>query len=127
MIQQKTFYDKITDKLKSEFLCSKDWWSTLKSIINQDTKSQIPPLESNGLIYTDEKEKANLLNHLFQSQTVLEEQNASLLELTCVANSRLSSIVLTPNEVQLVLKSLPMGKTSGPNEINNRILKELAM
>ena len=96
-------------------------------MINQNTKSQIPPLESNGLIYTDEKEKANLLNQFFQSQTVLDEQNASLPELTCVANSRLSSIVLTPNEVQLVLKSLPTGKASGPNGINNRILKELAM
>ena len=58
---------------------------------------------------------------------MLDEQNASLPELTCVANSRLSSIVLTPNEVQLVLKSLPTGKASGPNGINNRILKELAM
>ena len=119
---KKTFYDKISDKLKSESLCSKDLWSTLKSIINQNTKSQIPPLESNGLIYTDEKEKANLLNQFFQSQTVLDEQNVSLPELTCVANSRLSSIVLTPNEVQLVLKSLPTDKASGPNGINNRIL-----
>ena len=58
---------------------------------------------------------------------MLDEQNASLPELTCVANSRLSSIVLTPNEVQLALKSLPTGKASGPNGINNRVLKELAM
>ena len=102
-------------------------WSTLKSIINQNATTQIPPLESNGLIYTGKKEKAHLLNHFFQSKTVLEEQNASLPELTSVTNSTLSSIVLTPNEVQLVLKSLPMGKASGPNVINNRILKELAI
>ena len=83
-------------------------------------------MESNGLIYTDEKEKAYLLNHFFQSQTVLDEQNASLPELTCVTNAILSSIVLTPNEVQVVLKSLSMGIASGPDGINNYILKELA-
>ena len=58
---------------------------------------------------------------------MLDEQNASLPELTCVTNSTLSSIVLTPNEVQLLLKSLPMGKASGPRGINKRILKEISL
>ena len=64
---KKAFYDKISDKLKSYSLSSKDLWSTLKSIINQNATTQIPPLESNGLINTGKKEKANLLNHFFQS------------------------------------------------------------
>ena len=76
---EKTFYDKIIDELTSESLSSKDKWSTRKSFINQNIKSQ--PLVSKGLIFTDKKEKANLLNHFFQSQTVLEERNASPPEL----------------------------------------------
>ena len=33
---------------------------------------------------------------------------------------------LNNDEVRLVLKSLPVGKASGPDDINNRVLKELA-
>ena len=63
--------DKITQKLKSENLSSKDWWSTLKAFISPHTHSDIPPLESNGNVYTNEIDKANLLNDHFQSQTIL--------------------------------------------------------
>ena len=38
--------------------------------------------------------------------------------------STLNSIILTPLEVESVLKSLPIGKASGPNGLSNRILKE---
>ena len=34
--------------------------------------------------------------------------------------------VVTPAEVQIILKSLPVGKATGPDEINNVILRELA-
>ena len=44
-----------------------------------------------------------------------------------MANSKFSSIVLTLNEVQLVLNLLQTGKASGPNGINNSILKEWAL
>ena len=39
--------------------------------------------------------------------------------------SELSSLQITPNEVESVLKSLPLGKASGPDGINNRVLREL--
>ena len=38
----------------------------------------------------------------------------------------LNSISITANEVESVLKALRTGKASGPDGINNRILKELA-
>ena len=43
-----------------------------------------------------------------------------------VLNSELSSIILTPLEVESVLKTLTVGKASGPNGLSNRILKELS-
>ena len=39
---------------------------------------------------------------------------------------QLSHIVLSPNEVERVLETLPVGKASGPNAISNRILRELS-
>ena len=43
-----------------------------------------------------------------------------------VINSELNTIVLTPLEVESVLKTLTAGKASGSNGPNNRILKELS-
>ena len=38
----------------------------------------------------------------------------------------LDSLVLDPEEVLSILKSLPVGKAVGPDGVSNRILKELA-
>ena len=61
-------------------------------------------------------------------QTVLSEQNAILPDLPDInrLNSRLDSIVFTRLEVESVLKSLALGKASGPNGLSNRILRELS-
>ena len=119
--------DKITTKLKSENLSQKDWWATLKSFISPQTNTTIPPLESNGNTYVDDNDKANLLNNHFQNQTILNEQNAVLPPLPPPAyQSQLSTLVLTPLEVESVLKGLKVGKASGPNGLSNRILKELS-
>ena len=75
-----------------------------------------------------ECDKANILNTFFQSQTVLNEQNANLPDLPDInrLNSHLESIVLSGTEVESVLKSLAVGKASGPNGLSNRILRELS-
>ena len=73
--------DKIAEKLKSETLSSKDWWSTLKAFISPHARSGIPPLEPNGNVYTDDIDKAKLLNNHFQSQTILNERNVILPQL----------------------------------------------
>ena len=124
---KQSFYDKIADKLKCETLSSKDWWSTLKTAIASNSKSTIPPLTYNDNIYSDERDKANILNDYFQSQTLLDDQNAVLPELPLsVTYTQLSQIVLTPLEVESVLKTLTIGKASGPNELSNCILRELS-
>ena len=62
-----------------------------------------------------------------QSQTILDETNAVLPDLMpSVINSELNTIVLTPLEVESALKTLTVGKASGPNGFNNHILKELS-
>ena len=124
---KQSFYDKIADKLKCETLSSKDWWSTLKTVIAPNSKSIIPPLTYNDHIYSDESDKADILNDFFQSQTLLDDQNAVLPDLPpSVTYTQLSHIILTPLEVESVLKTLTIGKASGPNELSNRILRELS-
>ena len=103
---KKSFYDKLADKLKSSTTTTKDWSSTLKIFINPNSSSSFPPLEYDNNIYTDESEKANILNKYFQSQTMLNETNAVPPNLIPLAlNSELNIIVLTPLEVESVLKT----------------------
>ena len=124
---KKLFYDKIAAKLTSEKLSSKDWWSTLKSFIAPNYKTAIPPLEVNDDIYTEETDKANVLNNFFQSHTILNEQNAVIPNLPPAAvNAPLNNKVLSPTEVESVLKTLPVAKASGPNGLSNRVLRELS-
>ena len=77
---------------------------------------------------SDELEKANVLNDFFRDQTLVDDTNIDLPVIDqYVAHSYFSSLQLTPSEVETVLKSLPIGKAAGPDGINNRILRELAV
>ena len=79
------------------------------------------------MIHTDEYDKENILNNHFQSQTILDDNNAIhvIPDLPQPPlDSQLSQIILTP-QVKSVLQILPLGKASGPNGLSNRILCEL--
>ena len=89
--------------------------------------SAIPPIESEGIIYTDDFEKANLFNNYFQGQTILDDSNAVLPELPEPSYlTSLSSIAFDSQEVEEILKTLKTDKASGPDGLSNRILKELS-
>ena len=120
--------ERTANKLKSETLSSKDWWTTLKSVISPNSKCSVPPLQTNGMTVSDELEKANVLNDFFRDQTLVDDTNVDLPVIDHhVVHSDFSSLQLTPSEVETVLKSLPIGKAAGPDGINNRILRELAV
>ena len=102
---KKSYYNKLADRLKSSTLSTKDWWSTLKSFINSNSNSSIPPLEYDNKVYTNKSDKANIFNKYFQSQTILDETNAVPPDIAPPDfNSELTNIVLTPLEVSLFSK-----------------------
>ena len=70
---KKTLNETIENKLNYNTLTSRDWWSTLKSVKSPTNSSSIPPLENNGQTYTDNLDKANLLNNYFQEQTLIND------------------------------------------------------
>ena len=71
-------------------------------------------------------EKAEILNAHFQTQNTLDERNASLPSANFDHDNTLHTVHFTPSEVENVLKSLNTRKATGPDCINNRILKELS-
>ena len=116
----------ITANLTSKTLSTKDWWSTE---IFYYAKLQIftAPIEHNKKLYSDEHDKANTLNDYFQSQSILNDKDAHLPAIIPTpVTSHLSSIVLTTDEVESLLKILPVGKATGQNGLSNRILRELS-
>ena len=66
------------------------------------------------------------MNNFFRDQTLLNNQNARIPNIACYVNRFLSNLVITPLEVEPVLKSLPLGKAVGSDDVNNRILREIA-
>ena len=126
-LSKQNHIDKLAEKLKSENLSSSDWWPTLKHFISPGQKSTLPPLQSNDELIIDDFEKANLLNDYFRDQTILDEANVEVPDIQDYPlTSYLNDVNLNTDEVKLALKSLPIGKASGPDEISNRVLKELA-
>ena len=113
-------------KLKNNNIRPKDWWKTLKQFIKPENSASIPPLLKDDKIYTEEIDKASLMNDFFVGQTILDESKAPLPPTVPPSDNSLNSILTSPAEVESVLKSLQLGKATGPDAINNRILRELA-
>ena len=118
--------DQLSNKLKSESLSAKDWWSTLKAFISPTEKSSVPTLEKDSCVRSDDTDTANILNNFFRDQTLLDDRNARVPNIACYVHNILFSLTITHPEVESALKSLPLDKVVGPDDINNRILRELA-
>ena len=56
---------KLTEKLESNNLNQTDWWRTLKFFIKPEQSLTVPPLCKDDIIYTNDKDKANILNQFF--------------------------------------------------------------
>ena len=118
--------DKLAQKLANDTSGPKDWCKTLKQFIKPDHRSSFPPLNKDGDIYSDDVDKANLLNQFFAEQTHLDGTNSTLPSDIPPLPHNLDSISTTPQEGEIMLKALKSGKAAGPDAINNRILKELS-
>ena len=123
---KKEYIESLASKLKTSNLSSKDYWKTLKSFIKPSQTSSIPPLQHGTEYIADTTDKANLLNIFFAEQSILDDHLATLPDFTELEGPTLDSIIFTPTEVEDILNSLKLDKASGPDNVSNRILKEVA-
>ena len=123
------YFERLASQLKSGTLSSRGWWKTLKSLMCPHSSTSIPPLydTANDSMIIKEDEKANSLNSYFANQSCIDDSLSFIpAENQEFTNNSLDSINVTPSEVLDVLKTLKLGKASGPDGINNRILIEAA-
>ena len=123
---KKEYFESLACKFKPSSLSSSDYWKTLKSFIKPSTNTSIPPIFHNGSYVSDNDPKAKLLNKFFVSQTIIDDSSATLPNSTFPVEDTLNNIMITVDEVRPVLQTLKLGKSSAPDNINNKILKEIA-
>ena len=63
---------------------------------------------------------------IFATLTIIDDSSATLPNMTFPVEDTLNNTMITVNEVRSVLQKLKLGKSSGPDNINNKILKEIA-
>ena len=73
-------------------------------------------------------DKANTLNDYFRDQRFINDTDVEVPDdIQYNVAHKLISLILTPTEMEVILKSLPIVKAAGPDGISNQILRELAI
>ena len=104
---------------------TKPFWRYVKSK-RQDTVG-ISSLKKNGTLYSDPRDKSDILNNQFKS--VFTEPQTPGSDIPRLQGEKFPSIaplVISVNGVQKLLDKLNIKKASGPDNICCRILRELS-
>ena len=124
---EQTYNTKLASELKEhKSLSPKRWWHIAKSFLGKKNDSTIPPIIDNDTVYFSSQEKANIFNEFFLSHASINTDNATLPRLEPYTNSHLQNLSIQEKEVLEILKNIDVSKSSGPDEISPKMLKEAA-
>ena len=119
-------FNRIGEKLADPNTSSKEYWHLVKLLYGTKIDAGIPPLKDNDTIYSTAKEKADLLNRHFASKSRLPLDNIPVLPVNVYqTDDRLSEIIVTESDIQEAIKSMKIASANGPDNISNRLLKEV--
>ena len=126
------FFENLEMQLhKSKSNNQKAYWKTIKMLIKNEsgTNSNIPPLkrptQSSPTLCISDKEKANCLNDFFSSISSINSSGVSLPDnLHMKTNKTISNIAFNEQDIIDVLSNLATNKSTGPDGISQKILKE---
>ena len=110
-------------KLADPTTGQKVYWKILNKFLNKCKIPRIPPLLVQNKFIIDFKEKAELFNNHFTSQCTPLLNNSELPPLVFRTNSRISSVVITCNEIKDIIAGLNTNKAHGPDNISVNMVK----
>ena len=129
-------YLKINDKMMSCDTTPKMWWKIARAQLGLGKAKSIPCIRLNGSFVSNDKEKCCALNDYFVLEASLDLtsecrspmfQHVTSLDLgdlnSGLENDPLCDFEIHPYEVNKILKNIHIDKATGPDGINNRILK----
>ncbi len=88
----------------------------------------IPPIVDGDCVYSDPNKKATRLNNCFVKNSTQDEFPSSfaLPPMKYISDFKVSNIVFTHGKLFKALKELKVNKANGPDNIINRMLKNIA-
>ena len=101
---------------------SKKFWSYIKS--KRKDFCSVPPLKKEGVLISDSKGKADILNEQYSS--VFTTSNLPLPNVGSSPFPKSPAITITTSGVEKLLANLNPNKASGPDNIPTRFLRELS-
>ena len=100
----KEFSDKLASSLSIPTISPKKWWSYANSLQGNKNCLSMPALLENGHCISDPKEKTEVFNDFFISQTRLPDSASAIVPVFAqFSNLSLSSIVVTEHNVYALL------------------------
>ena len=124
-LAKENFLHKQTNKLLNNPNDSKVYWSTLNSFKNNFAHtSSIPPLKNtDGILVSDPRGKANLLADVFSKNSTIDDTDQAVPTLNLNAPD-IPTIKIHTRHVQTILADLSEDKAPGPDEIPPIVLKK---
>jgi hypothetical protein len=122
---RKAEWDHINDTISKGLLNnnSKPFWNYVKSKKNDNIG--IAPLKKNGTLFSDPKQKAEILVNQFKS-VFTKSDSQQLPPLSTPSHPSVSNISISEEGVLKLLRNIKQNKASGPDQIGNPVLKECA-
>ena len=99
------------------------WHKNVKWLTGRGADTSYPSLNVNNELITDSKDKADNFNEYFLSHSNVDDSNTALPELNTL-DSSLTNIIITEEEVSDQLSSIITSKSTGPDGITPKLLKE---
>ena len=120
--------DKIKQQLMDTSVGENKYWKIAKEVYGSKKVMGIPALMVDNKPKTTSIAKATCFNKYFEEQQTLPQIpfNHQMPPILFKTDSRLSNIQTMEEEVLKVLKSLDVGKATGPDGISNKLIKETA-
>ena len=114
----------MSTKLTKFHKSSKDYWSLLKTFLNNKKIPLILPLYHQGNFVTNFKIKAELFNSFFTSQCSLIKNDSKLpSHLNYKTDNRLSAVNFSIDDIAKILQNLDPNKAHGHDKISIRMLQ----
>ena len=114
---------KLRKELTSDGITSKKWWKIVNSISGKPTKTNIPVLKKNGVLFSSAQAKADLLANTFAKKCRVNQADEPAPVLNKRQSATMSNFKFKPKAIRQVLKNLKIDKATGKDQIPNRVLK----
>ena len=116
---------KISNKLKDNTNFNpKMWWKIAKSFLGCNYDNHYPPIKDGNTVHFDDQCKAEAFNSFFLKHSNIDTSHAHLPDPIRHTNNELTNIKITESDVIELLKCIDISKSTGPDAISPRMLKE---